>query len=102
MGLKIYSGRLLQRLRSLIRASVSTRLACAIWGAVAATALLGACGAGLVIKIYYLDPAKGLVRKQEGEVIPFSDAKGYRCVSSQDFDALLQSYASFKECCNSR
>jgi hypothetical protein len=48
---------------------------------------LTACGTDLETryKIYYLEPAQGLVRKQAKEVLPFSRAKGYRCATQQDF-----------------
>lgn len=38
------------------------------------------------IRVYYLDPAQGLVRKQVNEVLPFAQAKGYFCQSPKDFE----------------
>lgn len=48
---------------------------------------IGACGAGLKVKIYEIIPAQGLVRKQANEVIPFTNAKGYLCMSPSDAEA---------------
>jgi hypothetical protein len=50
---------------------------------------LFACAKGLKVSIYYLDPAKGLVRSQDNQVIPFSQAKGYFCLSPSDTEALV-------------
>lgn len=49
--------------------------------------LLVACGTvPSNVKVYYLDPAQGLVRKQVNEVLPFAQAKGYFCQSPKDFE----------------
>jgi hypothetical protein len=53
--------------------------------------LLAACDpSGLNVKVYYLDPARGLVRSQANEVIPFDQAAGYRCMNKADFDAVVE------------
>lgn len=67
--------------------TLSTLLIGMVFGAV-----LYACGAGLNIKVYELDPAQGLVRKQANEVIPFAQATGFYCVSPSDFQALITAY----------
>lgn len=48
--------------------------------------LLLSCGTMGTVKVYYLDPPVGLVRKQQNEVKPFSEAKGFICESPQDFE----------------
>jgi hypothetical protein len=55
-------------------------------------ALLVGCPAhGLNVRVYYLSNEDGgLVRKQAGEVIPFQQAEGYRCMNQQDFDAVVE------------
>lgn len=53
---------------------------------VLASLLLISCGIKGRIKIYYLDPPVGLVRKQQQEILPFVKAKGYLCESQADFE----------------
>lgn len=52
-------------------------------------AALYSCAEGLKVKVYELDPAQGLVRKQANEVMPFSQAKGYFCMSPSDTEAVI-------------
>lgn len=57
--------------------------------AVSLAILLGACGsASKNYKVWYLEPAQGLVRKQEAQVLPFPKAKGYLCANPGDFSAV--------------
>lgn len=52
--------------------------------------LLSGCRQNLGVKIYFLDAEQGgLVRKQANEVRPFSEARGYRCLSPQDFNSAI-------------
>lgn len=53
---------------------------------IAISFLLISCGVKGRVKIYYLDPAQGLVRKQEKEVLTFPKARGYFCESPSDFE----------------
>lgn len=43
------------------------------------------------VKVYYLEPTQGLIRKQAGEVLTFLQARGYLCMSPSDFEEVLQS-----------
>lgn len=57
-------------------------------------ASLPACGTiRLNIKTWFLDEEQGgLIRKHDNaptEVLPFPEAKGYRCVNKADFDLLI-------------
>lgn len=54
--------------------------------ALSVSLLLVSCGgqAGNV-KVYSIDPNKGLIRKQENEVLAFEKAKGYLCETPDDF-----------------
>jgi hypothetical protein len=52
-------------------------------------AALYSCAEGLGVKVYKIDPAQGLVRKQAGEVIPFAKASGYFCMSPSDTEAVV-------------
>lgn len=62
--------------------------------------LAGCPAHGLNVKVYYLSNEDGgLVRKQENEVIPFSQAEGYRCMNQADFDAVVELVRS---CVNSK
>lgn len=47
--------------------------------------LLG-CNHNQEIKVWYLEPAHGLVRKQAKEQISFTQAKGYLCEDPEDFE----------------
>lgn len=51
-----------------------------------ASSVLISCGVKGRVKIYYLDPPVGLIRKQQNEVLPFEKAKGYLCESQPDFE----------------
>ncbi len=46
---------------------------------------LTSCGTPGTVKVYYLDPARGLVREQQKEVRKFQDSRGYLCESQDDF-----------------
>lgn len=61
--------------------------------------LLSGCpGAGLRVRVYYLNnEAGGLVRKQDNEIIYFKDAEGYRCMNQADFDATVEFVRSCME-----
>lgn len=51
--------------------------------------VIAACGsASKDVKVWYLEPAQGLVRKQENVVLPFSRARGYLCANPADFEAV--------------
>jgi len=54
--------------------------------------MMAGCPAhGLNVKVYYLsNEDAGLVRRQEQEIVPFPQAEGYRCMSPQDFDAIVE------------
>jgi hypothetical protein len=53
-------------------------------------ALAVACGsASKNVKIYYLEPERGLVRKQEQEVLPFAKARGYLCANRADLEIVV-------------
>lgn len=41
------------------------------------------------VKVWYLDPDQGLVRKQDNEILPFSQARGYYCMSKQDAEYVM-------------
>lgn len=48
--------------------------------------IASACGPNSKnVKVYYLEPAQGLVRKQTQEVLPFEKARGYLCENPADF-----------------
>lgn len=53
--------------------------------------LLPACGSTPPkdVEVYYLEPAQGLIRKQENEVLPFPKAKGYFCANPKDFQTVV-------------
>lgn len=53
---------------------------------IASSFLIASCGTMGKVKVYYLDPPVGLVRKQQNETIPFIRAKGYLCESQKDFE----------------
>lgn len=56
---------------------------------IGASLSLAACGsASKNVKIWYLEPAQGLVRKQENAVLPFPKARGYLCANPADFEAV--------------
>jgi ABC-type uncharacterized transport system auxiliary subunit len=60
-----------------------------IAGLLASLVMLG-CGANSKnVKIYYLEPAQGLVRKQEQEVLPFPKARGYLCTNRADLEIVV-------------
>lgn len=48
--------------------------------------LLFSCGTPGTVKVYFLDPAKGFVRNQKKEVLPFDKTKGYLCETPEDFN----------------
>lgn len=57
---------------------------------VVALLFLASCGtASKNVKIYFLEPSQGLVRKQQKEVLPFSRAKGYLCANRADLEAVV-------------
>lgn len=66
---------------------------CVSLGMVLGAALPACASKNLNIKTWFLDPAQGgLVRKHDttpNEFLPFSEAKGYRCVNRADFDYLI-------------
>lgn len=51
-----------------------------------------ACGSGIKISIWYLDPTRGLVHQQTGQVMTWTQAKGYYCISPADETTLLAAY----------
>lgn len=53
---------------------------------IAAALSLAACGTAKGVKVYYLDPPRGLVREQAKEVVSFPDAAGWLCENPIDFE----------------
>ncbi len=56
-----------------------------------------ACAQGMNIAVWYLDPSQGLVRKQSGQVLTWTQAKGYYCVSSTDMQTILAEYQACRQ-----
>lgn len=56
-----------------------------------------ACGEGLNVSVWYLDPVVGLRRTQTGQVMTFATAKGYYCVSPEDMSSILAEYEACKQ-----
>ncbi len=67
-----------------------------ILGVISGVLILSACGGNrLGVKIYWLDPATSqLVRKQDNEYIPVSEAKDFYCLGKDDLRKVIDFYQS--------